>query len=200
MVQVQLYPKFGTFSSFCFLIKLQEIPFVGSCPPFTFTPGHPVRWEAWRMPWSKNRPFVRSSKKQCVRRSNMCLETTEQSGCGFFGWEVLVVDFFLFRLGLCEILERKQTKNSELVEDFQEVIILIYLQIRELSGATNLHPTSQWKIPIYHPQPPLAGKITLSSEKKTPSSYFGVCALIFWLPSWTPIWVNNFNNGCCSSI
>ena len=120
----------------------------------------------------------------------MCLEFQRNSrSAGFFEWEVLVVDFFLFRLGLCEILERKQTKNSELVEDFQEVIILIYLQIGELSGATNLHPTSQWKIPIYHPQPPLAGKITLSSEKKTPSSYFGVCALIFWLPSLTPIWV-----------
>ena len=101
----------------------------------------------------------------------MCLETTEQSGCGFFGWEVLVVVFF-FVWDWVRFLERKQTKNSELVEDFQEVIILIYLQIGELSGATNLHPTSQWKIPIYHPQPPLAGKITLSSEKKTPSSYF----------------------------
>lgn len=112
MVQVQLYPKFGTFSSFCFLIKLQEIPFVGSCPPFTFTPGHPVRWEAWRMPWSKNRPFVRSSKKQCVRRSNMCLEFQRNSRvAGFFEWEVLVVDFFLFRLGLCEIFRKETNKK-----------------------------------------------------------------------------------------
>ena len=49
----------------------------------------------------------------------MCLEFQRNSrSAGFFEWEVLVVDFFLFRLGLCEILERKQTKNSELVEDF----------------------------------------------------------------------------------
>ena len=78
-------------------------------------------------------------------------------------WEV---KFFFLTSRVFNGKEQSQTELVEFIFILKRLSLCYIYKSDNFSGATNSYPTSQWKIPIYHTQPPLPGKISLSSERK----------------------------------